>query len=88
MVRGFRLYPCFDLNRMAGLVNVNSFEISGIITYNGYQYATWYSSTRYAMIGRRQLGATSWSTIALQHQLSTNDSHNVVVVGVSPQDGR
>lgn len=71
-----------------GLVNVNSFEISGIITYNGYQYATWYTSTRYAMIGRRQLGSSTWSVVQLQRQLSTNDSHNVVVLGVSPQDGR
>lgn len=68
-----------------GLVNLNSFEISGIITHNGYQYATWYTSSRYAMIGRRQLGANSWSTIQLPHQLSTNDSHDVVVVGVLPK---
>lgn len=72
----------------SGLVNVNSFEISGIISYNGYQYVTWYTSSRYAMIGRRQLGATNWSVVQLNHQLSTSDSHNVVVVGISKNDGK
>jgi len=71
-----------------GLVNVNSFQLSGVLTYGGYQYATWYTSTRYAIVARRQLPSGSWSTLQLPHQLSTNDSHNVIVIGISPSDGR
>ncbi|CAE6421339.1 unnamed protein product [Rhizoctonia solani] len=71
-----------------GLVNVESFQQSGVVTYNGYQYAAWYTSTRYAILARRQLPSGSWSTLQLPHQLSVNDSHNVIAIGISPSDGR
>ncbi|KAB5590009.1 Tat pathway signal sequence domain containing protein [Ceratobasidium theobromae] len=71
-----------------GLVNVESFQQSGVVSYNGYQYAGWYTSTRYAILARRQLPSGSWSTLQLPHQLSVNDSHNVVSIGISPSDGR
>ncbi|KAG8688742.1 hypothetical protein FRC09_012751, partial [Ceratobasidium sp. 395] len=71
-----------------GLVNVESFQQSGVVSYNGYQYAGWYTSTRYAILARRQLPSGSWSTLQLPHQLSVDDSHNVVSIGISPSDGR
>lgn len=71
-----------------GLVNVESFQQSGVVTYNGYQYAGWYTSTRYAILARRLLPSGSWSTLQLPHQLSVNDSHNVISIGISPSDGR
>lgn len=71
-----------------GLVNNESFQSSGILTHSGYQYATWYTSTRYAVVARRQLPSGAWQTIQLPHQLSTNDSHNVISLGISPGDGR
>lgn len=71
-----------------GLVNVESFQQSGVVTYNGYQYAGWYTSTRYAILARRQLPSGAWSTLQLPHQLSVSDSHNVVSIGISPSDGR
>ncbi|CEL56653.1 hypothetical protein RSOLAG1IB_07979 [Rhizoctonia solani AG-1 IB] len=71
-----------------GLVNVESFQQSGVVTYNGYQYAGWYTSTRYAILARRQLPSGPWSTLQLPHQLSVNDSHNVIAIGISPSDGR
>lgn len=71
-----------------GVVNVNSFQLSGVLTYSGFQYAAWYTSTRYAILARRQLPSGGWSTLQLPHQLSTNDSHNVIALGVSPADGK
>ncbi|TFK33033.1 hypothetical protein BDQ12DRAFT_707465 [Crucibulum laeve] len=71
-----------------GVVNVNSFQLSGVLTYSGWQYAAWYTSTRYAILARRQLPSGAWSTLQLPHQLSTNDSHNVIALGVSPADGK
>jgi hypothetical protein len=71
-----------------GLVNVNSFQLSGVLTYGSYQYAGWYSSSRSAMLARRQLPSGAWSTLELPHKLVADDSHNVVTLGVSPQDGR
>ena len=71
-----------------GLVNNNSFQKNGLLTYKGYQYAAWYTSTRNAVIARREPGASSWSTVTLSHQLKTDDSHNVISMGVSKADGR
>jgi hypothetical protein len=71
-----------------GVVNVNSFQVSAVLTYGNWQYAAWYTSSEYAMLARRQLPSGSWSTLQLPHQLSVSDSHNVIVLGVSPADGR
>jgi hypothetical protein len=71
-----------------GLVNNESFQQSGILSYAGYQYAAWYRSNRNAVVARRALPSGSWQTLQLPHQLSTDDSHNVISLGVSPADGR
>ncbi|KAJ7168321.1 hypothetical protein C8R43DRAFT_983989 [Mycena crocata] len=71
-----------------GVVNVNSFQLSGVLTYQSFQYAAWYTSTRTAVLGRRTLPSGAWSTLQLPHNLSTNDSHNVISLGVSPADGK
>ncbi|MGP4028311.1 BNR repeat-containing protein [Actinomadura sp. 3N407] len=71
-----------------GLVNNGSFQQSGILTYAGYQYAGWYTADRSAVIARRHLPNGPWKAVTLPHKLSANDSHNVISMGVSPQDGR
>ncbi|KAL0952485.1 hypothetical protein HGRIS_006749 [Hohenbuehelia grisea] len=71
-----------------GLVNVNSFQLSGVLTYGNYQYAGWYTSSRYAILARRSLPSGSWTTLQLPHQLVASDSHNVISLGVSPADGK
>jgi hypothetical protein len=71
-----------------GLVNNNSFQKNGLLTYKGYQYATWYTSTGNAVVARRVLGGSTWSTVALSHVLKASDSHNVISMGVSKIDGR
>ncbi|KAH7107823.1 hypothetical protein BKA62DRAFT_740536 [Auriculariales sp. MPI-PUGE-AT-0066] len=70
-----------------GLVNVNSFQQNAVLTYEGYQYAAWYSSSRSAMLARRAVPSGSWASISLPHTLSANDSHNVMSLGISPADG-
>jgi hypothetical protein len=69
-----------------GLVNNNSFQQDAILTYQGRQYATWYTASRHAVIARRSVGGTRWETVVLPHQLSVDDSHNVISLGISPQD--
>ncbi|MEE1798480.1 BNR repeat-containing protein [Streptomyces sp. JV176] len=71
-----------------GLVNNNSFQKNGLLTYRGYQYAAWYTADRTAVVGRRALGAASWQTVRLPHRLTVNDSHNVISMGLSRVDGR
>ncbi|MCX4238043.1 BNR repeat-containing protein [Streptomyces ortus] len=71
-----------------GLVNNNSFQKNALLTHRGYQYAAWYTADRNAVIGRRVLGASTWSTVKVGHTLRYDDSHNVISMGVSRTDGR
>ncbi|KAF5377974.1 hypothetical protein D9615_006668 [Tricholomella constricta] len=71
-----------------GVVNVNSFQLSGVLTYSNYQFAAWYTSSRAAVLARRQLPSGAWSTLQLPHTLSASDSHNVIALGVSPAEGK
>ncbi|MFF1640417.1 BNR repeat-containing protein [Streptomyces sp. NPDC058246] len=71
-----------------GLVNNNAFQKNGLLTHGGHQYAAWYTADRSAVVGRRALGATTWSTVTLGHTLKSDDSHNVICMGVSRTDGR
>ncbi|KAJ7491224.1 hypothetical protein FB451DRAFT_1222455 [Mycena latifolia] len=71
-----------------GVVNVNSFQLSAVLTYQNFQYAGWYTSTGMVVLGRKTLPSGAWSTLQLPHNLSTPDSHNVISLGVSPADGK
>ncbi|MCX5563412.1 BNR repeat-containing protein [Streptomyces sp. NBC_00038] len=71
-----------------GLVNNNSFQKNGLLTYKGYQYAVWYTADKNAVVGRRVLGGSTWSTVKVGHTLKASDSHNVISMGVSKTDGR
>ncbi|SER14628.1 BNR repeat-containing family member [Lentzea xinjiangensis] len=69
-----------------GLVNNNSFQQDAILTYEGRQYAAWYTASRNAVIARRDVGSTRWESVVLSHRLGADDSHNVISLGISPQD--
>jgi hypothetical protein len=69
-----------------GVVNNNSFQRDAILTHAGHQYATWYTGSRNAVVARRRLGG-AWERVVLPHRLSVDDSHNVISLGISPQDG-
>jgi hypothetical protein len=71
-----------------GLVNNASYQQSAILSHAGFQYASWYTASRSVVVARRQLPAGAWETVTLPHQLSTNDSHNSISLGISPTDGR
>src|ERR1044071_10094547 len=71
-----------------GLVNNPSYQQNAIVSFAGFQYAAWYTASRAAVVARRRLPAGAWETAVLPHQLSTNDSHNSISLGISPADGR
>ncbi len=57
-------------------------------TFNGYQYVTYYDVDRYVCLGRRKLPAGDWEIIRFtDYQITSNDSHNVTVIGVCEGDG-
>ncbi|PSL55881.1 putative BNR repeat neuraminidase [Saccharothrix carnea] len=68
-----------------GVVNNNSFQRDAILTHAGHQYATWYTGSRNAVVARRRLGG-EWERVVLPHRLSVDDSHNVISLGISPED--
>ncbi|MBP2325955.1 hypothetical protein JOF56_006340 [Kibdelosporangium banguiense] len=71
-----------------GLVNNESFQQDAIVTHAGYQYATWYTADRSAVVARRKLPTGAWEKVVLPHKLAVDDSHNVISLGISPADGR
>ncbi len=90
-----------------GIVNNNSFQQSGILTHDGYQYAAWWTESRHPVLARRPVDSgpgrgngppatnpgngnqrDQWETIQLDHQLTQDDSHNVISLGISENDGR
>ncbi|HEV2783021.1 MAG TPA: BNR repeat-containing protein [Actinophytocola sp.] len=71
-----------------GLVNNESFQQDAIVSFAGYQYTAWYTADRSALVARRRLPDGAWQKAVLPHTLTTNDSHNVISLGISPTDGR
>lgn len=76
-------------------VNVSSFRQHGILYHAGYQFVAWFNgNARNAIVARRTfdtatLAAGAWSWAYVDFTLvSDGDSHNVIVMGVSPSDGR
>jgi hypothetical protein len=69
-------------------MNGLSFQQEGIVTFNNYQYAAYWNTSRHVVIGRRLLPTGTWSWIELTDYTNTiNDSHNDIVIGICPGDG-
>lgn len=72
----------------SGLMNGESFQQDGITTFNGWQYATFWDESGYLNISRRQLPSGGWQNVRLtDYRTTSSDSHNVICIGISPQDG-
>ena len=57
-------------------------------TFKGYQYVTYYDHNRNVCLGRRKLPSGDWEIIRFtDYQITSNDSHNVTVIGVCEGDG-
>jgi len=70
-------------------INGLSFQQEALVTFNGWQYAVYYNSSRRVCLARRQLPSGAWSVIPFtDYTLSTTtDAHNVVTIGICPNDG-
>jgi hypothetical protein len=77
-------------------INGVSYQDSPIVSFGGYQYATWYhytnSTTERIYVGRRNLETNTWESFDLGKELSNGDdplwdAHNVISMGISG-DGR
>jgi hypothetical protein len=80
-------------------VNGSPYRTEPLLTYDGYQFATWYhagpgtgtNSQENIYISRRKLTGNTWETIDTGQQMTNGDnswdSHNVISMGISG-DGR
>lgn len=74
----------------------NSFQQDAIVSFNGYQYATTYTTSEYGgttnhvTVGRRTITPTGdWEFLTLtDYNQTTDDGHNIVSIGISTGDGR
>ncbi len=78
-------------------INGVSFQADALITFNGYQYTTWYrnDSDLSVMIARRTVdgqNAGAWEVVDTGTNFlrgkDTWNAHNVISMGISQQDGR
>jgi hypothetical protein len=71
-----------------GYLNGESFQQDGIVSYNGYQYAAFWNSSRHVVLARRPLPSGAWSTFEFNdYSLSADDAHNTISIGICPGDG-
>jgi hypothetical protein len=70
-------------------INGLSFQQEMIWTYNGWQYVTYYNGSRRVCLSRRQLPSGAWQRITFTDYTisTTTDAHNVVTLGICPNDG-
>ncbi|KAI1384247.1 uncharacterized protein F4822DRAFT_64563 [Hypoxylon trugodes] len=78
------------------ILNGNAFQQDAIQSFNGWQYACFYSSLSvggakeplYIHLSRRKLSEGSWETFAFEdYPQTTDDGHNTIQIGVCPGDG-
>jgi hypothetical protein len=68
--------------------NGTSFQQDGLVTHDGWQYATWYNADRRVCVGRRKLPGGDWQRIVFEdYKVHTNDAHNVPALGICGGDG-
>ncbi len=71
-----------------GYLNGESFQEDGIVSYQGYQYAAFWNTSRHVVMARRALPSGAWSTFEFtDYTLSADDAHNTISLGICPADG-
>ncbi len=64
-----------------------AFQQDALTSYKGYQYTVYYNGTRNVCIARRKLPLGEWKEAVLPHKNTTDDSHNVISMGICYNDG-
>lgn len=77
-----------------GYVNGEAFQQEGIVSFDDYQYAAFWNTNRHVVLARRALPTGNselfgqWEKFDFtDYELSADDAHNTISLGVSPADG-
>lgn len=74
--------------KFSNAINGRAFQKEALITHLGYQYIAYYNADRYVCVGRRKLPNGEWKRVILSdYHFDSNDAHNVVSMGICPNDG-
>jgi len=66
-------------------VNVVAFRKNSLVTYQGTQYAAWYSEDRSVMLAKRKSGAENWEVQKTNFKGNAADAHNTISIMVDGQ---
>ncbi len=69
-------------------INGLSFQQDAVVSHGKYQYVGYYDGQRRVCLARRELPASKWEIVRfLDYDFQSNDAHNVISIGICPQDG-
>lgn len=69
-------------------IHGKSYQQEALVTFNGWQYTTYYDASRRLCVARRCLPSGSWQRIVFSdYYYQGDDNHNVPVLGICPRDG-
>lgn len=70
-------------------INGLSFQQNAVMSHNGWQYVTYYNGAGRVCVARRPLPSGVWAVLELADYTisTTGDAHNVVTMGICPNDG-
>ena len=78
----------FERGAYGTCINGQTFQIDALVSFKGWQYATYFDAGRRLCVARRQLPSNRWQRIAFDdYTINHNDVHNVAVIGICPTDG-
>ncbi len=63
-------------------INVTVFRKNSVVTFNGTQFASFYDSTGYVVLAKRQIGTDTWETNKTQYTGNIDDAHCSISIGV------
>jgi hypothetical protein len=79
----------FSRGNWGTAVNGQTFQQEAVVTFKGYQYASYFTNGGYLSVARRKLPDGEWQQIRFDDYKSRehNDVHNVAVIGIAEADG-
>jgi hypothetical protein len=63
-------------------INVPVFRKNSVVTFNGTQFTSFYDSTGYVILAKRQIGTDTWEINKTQHTGNIDDAHCSISIGV------